>query len=969
MRILALILLATTLLSLTSCVHSNDGVGKIVVSQANPFSRERLINSREREISWLEKELEKDVQPTFQGYRSYKVSTNVSGSVSVEVNPLKGLENKSQAQTLKSQNVTADLKEQIKQAALKNYLDQVNNGTISPQAALAFMNTSSAMKGTGSSAPGSNSGMKNYSTAIPLTMGYATDETRAQLTSIEAINDKKAYRDTINRYIREYSLDDSHDLNGMILKTFNFDITPMPADRNSAYGIVKLMFGKYSANSMNRVDANLYAKWKKNFNKRLKDEMVSIQQRCEVGFLTDSERTDLIEQVINEEAKFKSAEAALEVTYNADLNSSIVNKDNYDKLKLSLLSKLNTEKDPSSKSEYRRRIMSLMKYNATMQSKASFNKVYDYLKKSKNFCGGDNANTQDERDAIMQALAHLVRSKYMEPLSNYINLSNSLRVAQGWYILPIDDSNNNGSSCGDDELCKNFVTSLMKRNNEIKPYAISAEPKNYAQNISDLAARKNAINMALELQALIPNSGVGAGLGANYSRITEKQVDAILRKPLVVGYADGLDSFGWVVGPRFELSDDGDVTFSQNFINHSVTATAIVPGWWDGVNLNAYTGWINSKGIEVYREQPTQIQQILVQDLNSITAYFVEKTSVEFQRPFLNPPWDREKGIQSYVLTSGRSENLLIRGTNLWKSPQVYVGSQRSDSITILPDMKGLVASFNEIASPSTIKDNQAVVDLSVFTSNGSATLRNAVRIVKTPDKSPDLSKLAFVDSKYVVKGGTIAIGLNKNMTFPSSYVSFSVKLRTNKNNAWVECEDVVPQVKEDTFMIKIKPKDENAIAVSPALVEVGLFMKLSPVSEPVAIMSGNPQIVFFNAADETKMTLADPTVGFQKGSPTPSKIRLKFPSNDPDKLRLFKQAYGDTLSGKITVLATDQSDDANTKTLVASTDAKGNLYIDSKQLAKLKPSKEDLKFDLKIKGTKPALDVPIATVLTTQIK
>jgi hypothetical protein len=978
MRISTLILLATTLLTLASCSHHNDGVGKIVVSQANPFSRERLINSREREISWLEKELEKDVQPTFQGYRSYKVSTNVSGSVSVEVNPLKGLENKSQAQTLKSQNVTADLKEQIKQAALKNYLDQVNNGTISPQAALAFINTSSATKGTNNSAPGSSAGMKNYSTATPSTMGYGTDETRSQLTSIEAINDKKALRDTLNRYIREYSLDDSHDLDGMTLKTLNFDITPMPADRNSAYGIVKLKFGNYSANNMNRVDAKMYAKWKINVTKRLNEEMISIQQRCEMGFLADSERADLIQKIINEEYKIKNAESALSLIYKVDLGSEDVNDENYKKFENKIMDKMHalgpTEGNPAKSSlkiDYGNRLTTVMFLNSRFKLKDTFKPVINLLKTYPNYCSSRDDSppaTTDEKSALKWVLAFLIRGKYLESLSDYIDLDGSIDEVDGWYVLAIDDSNIKNNRCNDYH-CNKFVTYLTDLNQKIKPYVISAEPKNYNQNISDLATRKNAINLALELQAMIPNAGVGVGVGAGYARTAEKQLDAILRKPLIVGYADGLASFGWVVGPRFELDDDGKVAFSHNFVNHSVTATAIIPGWWDGVNLDANTGWIDGKGQIAYGEQSSQIQQRLVQDLNSITAHFVEKTSAESQSPILNPRWDIEKDKQIYVLASGKSENLMIRGTNLWKNPQVYIGSQRADSITILPDMKGLVASFNEVYAPSSIKDNLAIVDLAVFTSNGSATLRNAIKIVKAPYKNPDLSKLAFVDSKYVVKGGTITLGLNKNMTFPSSYVGFSVKLRTNKNNAWVECEDFVPQVKEDTFMIKIKPKDDNAIAVSPALVEVGLFVKLSPISEPIAILSGNPQIVYFNTAAETHMSLIDTTVVFQKGSPTPNKIRLKFPLNDPEKLKLFKQAYGDTFSEKVTVLASDESDAANTKTLLANTDAMGNLYIDSKQLTKLKPTKEDIKFNLKIMGKKPVLDVSISPMLTTQSK
>jgi hypothetical protein len=81
----------------------------------------------------------------------------------------------------------------------------------------------------------------------------------------------------------------------------------------------------------------------------------------------------------------------------------------------------------------------------------------------------------------------------------------------------------------------------------------------------------------------------------------------------------------------------------------------------------------------------------------------------------------------------GRVEQTLyIRGSELWRNAQVFVGSQKADRVDILPDMRGLLAHFNDVIfvpQRATRGPNQELDDLRVVTSVGEAQLPGAVAV------------------------------------------------------------------------------------------------------------------------------------------------------------------------------------------------------------------------------------------------
>ncbi len=151
-----------------------------------------------------------------------------------------------------------------------------------------------------------------------------------------------------------------------------------------------------------------------------------------------------------------------------------------------------------------------------------------------------------------------------------------------FYFIPVA-----GKDGGLEKLNK-AVDAVNKKIND-KPmensYIYSVEPKELAQNISDVSEYENLKSYTLSLKAAMPQNGIGADAYMDYMKRIQKNIQAVKRQPLVVGFIDGSDTFGWVLGLKFEIGDDGDVEFNQVPTTYSVQASIVVPSWIQQVSL------------------------------------------------------------------------------------------------------------------------------------------------------------------------------------------------------------------------------------------------------------------------------------------------------------------------------------------------------------------------------------------------
>jgi hypothetical protein len=95
----------------------------------------------------------------------------------------------------------------------------------------------------------------------------------------------------------------------------------------------------------------------------------------------------------------------------------------------------------------------------------------------------------------------------------------------------------------------------------------------------------------------------------------------------------------------------------------------------------------------------------------------------ERRQPAIHPRWDEDPSRRMIYLRAGKDlprQSIIVRGTDLWRNPVVFLGTQKATSLEVLPDMRGLVAHFDQVQLPASpdLKE-AAVLDLTIVTSGG----------------------------------------------------------------------------------------------------------------------------------------------------------------------------------------------------------------------------------------------------------
>jgi hypothetical protein len=311
-----------------------------------------------------------------------------------------------------------------------------------------------------------------------------------------------------------------------------------------------------------------------------------------------------------------------------------------------------------------------------------------------------------------------------------------------------------------------FITRLARLEGD--PFAVTVEPKEYAQNISEAAARHSALQLVAALKA---SAGSSASLdaGMEYLRKTERRLHAIARKPLLIGFGQGGREFGWVLGPRFAITEDGEDTFEHSAVRHDCAAGVVVPAWWTYMRLSGSYRWVKPNLLQ--RDRPLWDGKQIVLPLRpppDMTARIVQAlvqnnpSDEEFlyssrPRPVVDWPGSQHSSSggdpsqpRPAVLRASAEtgQHVLILGQELWRNPQVFIGSQPASRIRILSDMNGLLAEFHHVAwpaSPQPLSEEGCWQDLHVITSFGSVTKPRAVRVLPPLAKKPGPPPVSLV--------------------------------------------------------------------------------------------------------------------------------------------------------------------------------------------------------------------------------
>ncbi len=291
----------------------------------------------------------------------------------------------------------------------------------------------------------------------------------------------------------------------------------------------------------------------------------------------------------------------------------------------------------------------------------------------------------------------------------------------------------------DDAVAKEFAAALAT--DQVFAYAVS--PKESAQRIATFASSQRERQFAL--QAKLPAGQIPLDSLLQRSQKEDSLLQAMLRKPLVVGFADptgtnktsakDVAAFGWIIGPRFDI--EGDVPrFRHVTTGTDVSAIISVPGWWKWAEAKVTTCWMDE------REVRTKSR---VRDGFDLYADCKGKDSIEL--PPIGLPGNvnevarklrldvvRRPSVSNPVgvsVAEGARADILITGNHLWRSTVVTLGGQPADNIVVLPDMKGIVARFDPVLPRA---EGPVTHELWVFTSEGKA--QAGFVTIKKPDRT-----------------------------------------------------------------------------------------------------------------------------------------------------------------------------------------------------------------------------------------
>ncbi|WP_121064509.1 hypothetical protein [Chachezhania antarctica] len=163
-------------------------------------------------------------------------------------------------------------------------------------------------------------------------------------------------------------------------------------------------------------------------------------------------------------------------------------------------------------------------------------------------------------------------------------------------------------------------------------------------------------------------------------------------------------TISWIVFPQNE-GLWGTSHVAQSF---PLSAIVSLPSWWPGAQIVTQTCWQRPMrlGLKSGRslcpepERPPESESSARVESRQIMPL---PTNIEDVLPKLGffliryPYLDRQD-TQQITLESGREATLRLSGKRLWKNPRVRLGEQWSTRIEVMPDMRGIIATFDCVA-------------------------------------------------------------------------------------------------------------------------------------------------------------------------------------------------------------------------------------------------------------------------------
>lgn len=940
-------------------------LGRIVVGSPRIEGRERLINDRRDQERWLQRRLEALETATFSVSGAVELNSLAvtAAQLGISLDPGFKLDaqnrDRTAAQTLQAGDDESALRS-FRNSARDQIITRFNKGELTAEQAKAELEkiglalppagASSAAQGVASAASVASRsvnsialGDKSEKAAPP-----RNDPRRADLTStpIEDFDDRLAARERIRNELNDIRLDDLHDLNGNTLYRLTFDTTVFPSfDDTSAWAVVKV-----------KVPLKLVSDDRlQDLLERAEDQFLrGLRDTTEATFRSIANR--LADSCYAVEAKTLASDPSVEASRDAfrrafGCASFYIGSTTRRALERQLaawpLSRKPEEvlKEPRqlSAAEWaRRNLMIQLDGGKPDTGDAASLKLRRQVLPQWSQWLGEVFDLQLASDFDSHVLRCFDRLEVNQPaaassssapsLSSEARTSSAktrqdLSVVDGPFQLRLvrdEGSLSPGllTRCGGGNASLGAVARfkmLLQRNTSASVYAVT--PKESVQRLSEVASNRKVNELLLNLNAVTGNAGVAAGLQS--LRANDGFYQALRRQPLVVGMTEvgrarlvDFDNkvhpnakptlaFGWILGPSFQISPDGKETrFRHSTAPKSVAAELSLPAWLDAVEVTVETSWVREDTTEVPSQDAGNLGTPKVPPPSytlDLSAQPVEALAAIDERYLREPRIDAFQEIQ---VAEDQPANVMITGRNVWRSTDVFIGSQRSSSLTVLPDNRGVVARFDKVDPPhgaiTVPTAGGDAIHLTLVTAEGRVTA-GRVRVLPKEAKAKEATPKG-------VEGITTRIiaGVEQRIFLPAALGASDdpvVRVGSTQDIKLAVLLATTTQLDEDrrTLLFALpRTSVPNLKDGNPIRAEL-IVKKPSGAVEIVDIVKDG---VFYESEDLAKATVSAKRAAAKK----PIVLSVKLPRNSA---RAFKSLAAETLSMRVNVKLPDNSQES----------------------------------------------------------
>lgn len=207
--------------------------------------------------------------------------------------------------------------------------------------------------------------------------------------------------------------------------------------------------------------------------------------------------------------------------------------------------------------------------------------------------------------------------------------------------------------------------------------------------------------------------------------------------------------FGWFLYPR-QLGFEGvRPAYLHVPAQRSLSALVSIPSWWNQVRLQVTASWLGDRG-QVLSETTWPEYEV------DIPADFEPLEPVLLGIEQLGPEL-AESRLDEVALTACRPGAIVIPGRRLWRSTKVTMGYQTAEAISVLPNMKGIVAHFKVVENQMSREEERSMQrngtreiqrTVRVWTSQGALTLPLPATIGVPVDASADKECAALLKDR-----------------------------------------------------------------------------------------------------------------------------------------------------------------------------------------------------------------------------